>query len=639
MLVAALMLGAALVQGGMLLQKSWLWSGDMIYHRALMAEILNGELLPGGPYAGLPAFYSPLFHYLSAAIAWVAGIDPLEAVKTLSVLAAAATPLAAYRATRLLGLKPGVALLAAFFATFGGGLKQDADRVWVDALFVGQHNFFPFFPRDGAFLLLPLALAWLYRSTIARERRTAFLAGVAFGLMVLVHAQTAIFGALVGAMYLVGISLWQPAFGTHGLRIAGMVAGVGLAISAIWWVPMVDALMRSGSFQVHMPESRVPVTIRLLELPLEFGVFLPLGLLGVARTIRRMRQGNRAAWLLLIWWSLPVAIALLRPSGFPGGDTFFPRRLWQFASQPLMVMAADALLTDVLPRLRWRALALLCTLVLASVPACWGSWQRLAEFWNQPSFARTDWDLAGNFRYATWLAAAGRREGPSTVLAPLPDATLVWYFAGQKVVYLYPTPAIKLAFDVKRLTGFSQLERQADFLTAYRGNPADVTAIADRYAAAYVVLHRRGDTVAAVDLPAAGLRADAKGPDLVQSNQFEYLRLGKDDSTRFQFFSPRDGLATVALRMNRRSAAPEVAAWLDINGSRFAISERDADRDRYQDVTLTVPLRAGLNDARFTANAEIELARFQAYTMALAEYRAPFTVAYADPYTVVLARR
>ena len=68
LLLGALALAALLIQGGLFNQKTWLWTGDTIYHRAVMAGVQAGEILPGGPYAGLPAFYSPLFHYMAAAI-------------------------------------------------------------------------------------------------------------------------------------------------------------------------------------------------------------------------------------------------------------------------------------------------------------------------------------------------------------------------------------------------------------------------------------------------------------------------------------------------------------------------------------------------------------------------------------------
>ena len=63
------------------------------------------------------------------------------------------------------------------------------------------------------------------------------------------------------------------------------------------------------------------------------------------------------------------------------------------------------------------------------------------------------------------------RDGPRTVLAPTPEATLVWYYAGQKVVYLHPTAAIKLAYDVQRMTGFGEAERAADLVTGVRRRP------------------------------------------------------------------------------------------------------------------------------------------------------------------------
>src|ERR687893_281918 len=180
-----LALAALLIQGGVFVNKSWLWTGDTIYHRAVMAEIQAGELLPGGPYAGLPAFYSPLFHYLVVAISSAARIELTEAIRVISILFAPLTPLAAYWLARVLGLDRASALVGAFFSTFAGAIKTTEDRVWVDALFVGQHNFFPVFPRDIAFLLLPIGLGGVYRGIVDGWRPGAPLAGLAFGLMIL----------------------------------------------------------------------------------------------------------------------------------------------------------------------------------------------------------------------------------------------------------------------------------------------------------------------------------------------------------------------------------------------------------------------------------------------------------------------
>ena len=175
-LLGAIALAALLIQGGVFVQKTWLWTGDTIYHRAVMAEVQAGELLPGGPYAGLPAFYSPLFHYMAAAIGTLTGIELTEAIRVISILFAPLTPLAAYWLARVVGLDRASALVGAFFSTFAGAIKTTEDRVWVDALFVGQHNFFPVFPRDIAFLLRPLGLGCVYRGVVAGWRPGAALA-------------------------------------------------------------------------------------------------------------------------------------------------------------------------------------------------------------------------------------------------------------------------------------------------------------------------------------------------------------------------------------------------------------------------------------------------------------------------------
>jgi hypothetical protein len=641
-----LALAALLLQGGIFVNKSWLWTGDMIYHHALMAEILNGELLPGGPYAGLPAFYAPLFHYLAVGLAAAFRVDPLDGVKLLSIVAAPCTPIVAYYVARQLGFGRAVALVGAFFATFGGGLKLTADRVWVDALFTGQHNFFPLFPRDGAFLLLPLGLVWTYRGLIHRWRPGPVLAGLAFGLMVLVHTQTAFFAAPVLALYLLLVVAWRRDLLRGAVRNSVVTAAVALGLSAFWWVWELAAIVRSGSFSVQMPASRVPVKLNPQEFPLEFGVFLPLGLVGIALVVHRLvRRQDPAAVLLMVWWAAPVALAISRPTDFPGGDTFFPRRLWQFASQPLVLMAAFGLVCLIEPllgRARWRPVLVglvLAVGVLAGAPSSWATWLRLGEFWNEASFADAEWDLQSNFLYGPWLAQQARTEGPRTVLAPTPDATLVWYYAGQKVVFLYPTAAIKLAFDVRRLTGFGTDERESDLIAAFSGQPERLAEVARKYNATYVVLRRADGLLGAVDLPASAMRGGRRNIQLVETNHYELLSLGRDDNLRFDFFSPIDGTATVSLRARRRSASPRISSHLIVNGTDFPIGEGEAERDEYAEVVRTVDLRAGRNEVRFQAAASLELARFVAYTLPSEAYSEHFRVVYEDEYTTVMSPR
>ncbi len=650
LLLGAIALAALLIQGGVFFQKSWLWTGDTIYHHAVMAEIQAGELLPGGPYAGLPAFYSPLLHYLAAGVGLGLQVELTEAVRVLSILVAPLTPLAAYWLARALGMEREVALAGALFATFGGGLKLAKDRVWVDALFTGQHNFFPLFPRDIAFVLLPLGLGCLYRAVAHDWRPGAWLAGLAFGLMVLAHTQTAVFAAPLLGLYLGLVILVRRDLLGRVLRVGLVTAALGLAVSAFWWTWMLRTLWQSGSFSVSMPAYRVPVKLSLWEFPLEFGVFLILGPIGVFLVARRFRrERDLGALLLLVWWAAPVLLAILRPTGFPGGDTFFPRRLWQFASQPLVLMAGLALVAGVgeLRRLRRPGpvlgAAILAVGALALVPSSVGTWQRIGEFWNEPSFADRDWDLAGNFGIGPWLAARARAEGPRTVVAPTPEATLVWYYAGQKVVYLHPTAAIKLAFDVERMTGHSEDERHADLLAGYAGDIRDLERVRDRYGAAYVVLRRDGDRLAFVDRPARAIQPDGDGRGagrLAETNHYEYLAMAPGDRAQFVVSSPDDRSAAVILRAKRRGRAQErgTLGTLTVNGTPGAIPESELPRDDWADVRRVVPLRAGPNVVQLESSAQLEVIRFAAYTGSTAELPLGWRVAYEDAWYVVLTK-
>lgn len=642
LLLGAIALAALFIQGGVFNNKTWLWTGDTIYHRAVMAEVQAGEWLPGGPYAGLPAFYSPLFHYMAAAIGAVANIELTQAIRVISIIFAPLTPLAAYWLARVLAMDRASALVGAFFSTFAGAIKTTEDRVWVDALFVGQHNFFPVFPRDIAFLLLPLGLGCVYRALVDGWRPGGALAGLAFGLMILAHTQTAVFAAPLIAIYFALVLLIRRDLFRRMLQVSVVTSVVALGISAFWWGWQLVVLAQSGSFSVNMPAYRVPVKLALEEFPAEFGIFLilaPVGLFLVGR--RFLRERSLAALLLLTWFLVPVILAITRPTGFPGGDTFFPRRLWQFASQPLMLMAGAALVVGLLRPLRPRWSLIGVTLVavglVASVPGSIGTAERVAEFWNEPEFADQRWELDGNFSMGPFLAAASRRDGPRTVLAPTPEATLVWYYAGQKVVYLHPTAAIKLAYDVGRMTGFSESERSEDLVRAYGGDPATLATVAAKYNARYVVLKKLGERLAGIDVPADGISTSrARGTGrLVETNHYDYLRVSPDNKVTVEVTSPSDRTATLVLRAKRREQARATLGTLSVNGTATTIADSELPRDTWADVRRDVQLRAGRNEILLESAATLELIRVSAYSLTLADLPSTWRVAHDDGWYVV----
>jgi hypothetical protein len=641
------MLLSLLVQGGLFDHKTWLWTGDTIYHRAVMAEIRAGEWLPGGPYAGLPAFYSPLFHYMSVAAAGLLSVDLTEGIRAVSIVWAPLSPLVGYWLARTVGLERGAALLGAFFMTFGGGFRTSEDRVWVDALFVGQHNFFPVFPRDLAFLLLPLGFGLVYRGLVQGWRPGGYLAGVAFGLMVLAHTQTAVFAAPLMAIYVGAVLALRPGLWRRVLHVCVATSAVTLAVSAFWWGWMLWAIIKSGSFGVYMPAYRVPVKLSLAEFPLEFGIFLVLGPLGLFWATRRfVRERDLGMLLLLVWWLVPVLLAILRPTGFPGGDTFFPRRLWQFSSQPMVLLAGTTLLVYVINPLRLRGAVLGVFLVavglVAAVPNSIGTMNRIAEFWNEPSFGDQEWDPSGNFGFGRWLADRARAEGLTTVLAPTLESTLVWYYSGDKVVYLHPTAAIKLAFDVKRMTGFSESERQADQIRALSGSPRDLEVVAARYGARYVALKQQAGKLAGVDLSARALQpvADrARDGRLSDLNHYQLLAMNSGDSTELTINSPTDRTAAMVMRVKRRGARVPTAGALVVNGVSHSISDGELPRDTWADVRREVALRAGENVVRIESGAQLEILRLTAYTLTADDVPAGWRTVFDDGWYIVLQTR
>jgi hypothetical protein len=252
------------------------------------------------------------------------------------------------------------------------------------------------------------------------------------------------------------------------------------------------------------------------------------------------------------------------------------------------------------------------------------------------------WDLDGNFALGPYLADDGRRNGLGTVLAPTPEATLVWYYSGQKVVYLHPTAAIKLAYDVQRMTGFGEVERAADLVRAYAGDPSALVEIARKYGARYVVLKRLGERLAGVDIPADGLapaEGSRGGGRVVETNHYEYLAVTPGDRVTLDVWSPSDRVATLVVRAKRRNRAQATLGTLAVNGVRTTIADSELPRDTWADVRRDVQLAAGRNEVRLDSDAQLEVIRIAAYSLALADLPPTWRVAHEDGWYVVLDTR
>jgi hypothetical protein len=221
------------------------------------------------------------------------------------------------------------------------------------------------------------------------------------------------------------------------------------------------------------------------------------------------------------------------------------------------------------------------------------------------------------------------------------EATLIWYQAGQKVVYLHRTAAIKLAFDVERLSGFSEQARESDISVAYQGNPGQLGLTASKYAAQYVVMKRSGDRLAGIDLPASGLvpRGDGRGIGrLTTTNHYEFLAMGPGDRTSFQVWSPTARDAELELRVKRRGRGPTTPGMLMVNGQEMPVADAELPRDDWASVRRSVRLQEGWNEVEIRAAQQLEVLRFTGYNLVFSDLPSELREAYSDTYYVVLSR-
>jgi hypothetical protein len=506
--------------------------GDLLYHWALARTILRGELPPGGPYADLPAYYPPGFHLLLAAASKLTTLDVTAVTALLGVMWLPVLPLTTYLLARRLTGRPVVAAIAVVLTVFGGAYDLSADRLWVNSLFPAGHEAFPLYPRDVVFGLLPLA-AWAFVRAIdpadTRWLRWSLLAGIVLGVCGLFQVQLLL--PIPFAFLAPAIVAWRRDPRRSG-ALAGSLLISGLAtvvIVAPWIVGAVDLIRRNGGVVLASSENLQPARFGFWSYPAQFGLVLPLALVGcgvVLLFLRRAdgpRPAGRAvgAWrpsppeaplLLLAWFAVPFVLAILYSPSWPLEDALRPQRLWLIAGQPAMILAAIGLVTvaeDVILGTLRRA-RLLVPIVVAvplviTVPTTLATQQLLWTIWPTPQYAHLRLDVDHVPDFGALLGTSGPRE---TVLSYEDWSSLIWYETGEAVVAVNPPGYAKLAFDPAVFTGRSQDVRRADVQAAFRGDVTTLAAAADRYAATTIVLARRGDRVGLIDA-VASLSLDA----------------------------------------------------------------------------------------------------------------------------------
>ena len=497
--------------------------GDLLYHWGLTHAILRGELPPGGPYQGLPAYYPPGFHLLLAAVSTVAGMGVDTATLLIGSAWLPVLPLATFVLTRALTGRSDVSLLATILTVFGGAFELSSDRLWVNSLFLVGQAAYPLFPRDLVFGLLPLAVLSFVRSLEpGRTWAWALGAGLILGACALIQVQLLLPIPIALVVVAAAVAMRDRRRAPRA-AIALLITG-GLASLAIapWLFDVLGLIRRNGGVALDSAETLLPLRLSFWDLPREFGFLLPLAALGIGLVLVHLRERDpvstglrpalaEAPLVLIPWFLVPWLLAVLYDPSWPVEDALRPQRLWLIASQPGAILAAIGVIPLagwLRPRLGHPRLvrAVLAALVLViAVPTVLLTLRLLFQTWTVPVYA--DLQLVDD-RVPDMARVLGDTGPRDTVLTYEDWSSLVWYRTGSWVVAVNPPGYAKLAFDPAVFTGHGQDDRRADVRRAFDGDPADLAAVAEIYRADRILLARRGDRWGLVDQVASVVAAE-----------------------------------------------------------------------------------------------------------------------------------
>ena len=155
--------------------------------------------------------------------------------------------------------------------------------------------------------------------------------------------------------------------------------------------------------------------------------------------------------MLLPWWIVPFALAVLYQPSWPLEDALRPQRMWLISSQPGLILAAMGLVAvaeaiAALPRSRLRrAVPLIVAAVLvASVPVTLATTRLMTSLWTDARYAHL---RLGPDRVPAMDALLAIHGPRPTVLTYEDWSSIVWYQTGAAVVAVEPPGYAKLAVD------------------------------------------------------------------------------------------------------------------------------------------------------------------------------------------------
>jgi hypothetical protein len=582
-LLLPLILLAEVLYGNRALSSGFL-RGDLLYHSALASELLRGTYPLEGPYLGLPAYYPPGFHLLLAGTMRLTGLNALGAVNLLTILFMPVLPIGTFLLARSVTGRPWVALLAAAFTLFAGGLDFRAGRLWVDSLFIGGHNAWPIYPRDVAFGIIPFVLLAFLRAVDARRIRRAVPAAIACGVLAGVAGLVQVQMLVPIPVAMLVVAVWQGRRGTGrgGPAVVSVAvsAAVSVAVIAPWFLGQLDAIGASGGVALDSSTLLEPARFGLWSYPRQFGLVLPLAVVGAGTALLWLRRpdgprpagSRRGAWrprpiagglLLVTWAGLAFGLAVLYSPDWPLEDALRPQRLWLLSSQPAAILAAIGTVVVVeevaarRARPRWIAPAVLAVFLVVAGPATAATTRLVGGLWKVPAYAHLDLT-------ADRVPDMGRLLGapsPRQVIVTYEDwSSLVWYETGHAVLAVEPPGYAKLAFDPARVTGMGQEARRALIRRAFDGDLSSVTGVAEGVDAAAIVI--AVDSEGGWALLDASARTAAAEPGAVlgpwtavQGNGWDGVALDRGSRLKIATRLPA-GAVTLRVRIVSQAPAP-----------------------------------------------------------------------------------
>ena len=313
----------------------------------LKAEFFANELLPHGQLDGwfpswhggfgLFQYYPPLLYYLLGPLTYL--FQPEFALRLfIAALWIGLLPVTYYllRGFSLSRIPAalGSSLLLSLNASFGVGLG---------ALYgVGL------LPNGLGFILAIWALGRLKRDVFElRPTTKILLTGVVFGLLILAHTFSTYWFLLVSAI-LVAAAAWGRPWPSVVpiLKRYGLVLGVGLTISAYWWIPLIGSFEGMGATGAIQQQSAGLILKGLLlsedsgGWPLTVLAAGGLGYLGFRRRYRELGFFVVAGALTLLL-SINAINGLLPFGGVVGSSQFI--RFHAFFALLMMVLGAFGL--------------------------------------------------------------------------------------------------------------------------------------------------------------------------------------------------------------------------------------------------------------------------------------------------------